>query len=253
MSPLDQFILDVKRKKTPLHASVYSLGQRVMRTEIPAPRAVFEPMRRAYEAQLAVSDFTRRVFFHQPMFRAACESCGPDLLLYGGFPYLYGDLRLRIGAGCKIHGRTSLVAGKVFDAPTLELGDHTSIGFGVVISVSKRVTLGRDVRLADGVFITDNPGHPLDAARRRNHEPVDPESVKPVFIEDDVWLGTRTIVLPGVRIGAGTVVGAGSVVSRDLPAGVLAVGSPARPVRSLLQPLERDAERVKAMAYSETQ
>lgn len=248
MSRLDQFILDVKRKKTPLHASIYRLGHRVMRTEIPAPHAVFIPMRRAYETQLAVSDFTRRVFFHQPMFRAACERCGPDLLLYGGFPYLYGDLRLRIGAGCKINGRTSLVAGKVFDAPTLELGDRTSIGYGVVISVSKRVTLGRDVRLADGVFITDNPGHPLDAAKRRNHEPVDPESVKPVVLGDDVWLGTRVIVLPGVRIGAGTVVGAGSVVSRDLPAGVLAVGSPARPVRSLMEPSDRDAARATVMA-----
>jgi len=247
MSQLDQFILDVKRKKTPLHASIYTFGQRVMRAEIPAPRAVFKPMRRAYETQLAVSDFTRRVFLHQPMFRAACESCGPDLLLYGGFPYLYGDLRLRIGAGCKINGRTSLVAGKVFDAPTLELGDYTSVGFGVVISVSKRVTLGRHVRLADGVFITDNPGHPLDAAKRRNHEPVEPESVKPVVLEDDVWLGTRAIVLPGVRIGAGTVVGAGSVVSRDLPALVLAVGSPARPVRSLTQPVDRDLARREVM------
>ncbi len=248
MSLLDQFILDVKRKKTPLHAAVYRVGQRVMRAEIPAPRAVYAPMRRVYETHLAVTDFTQRVFLHQPMFRAACEHCGPNLLLYGGFPYLYGDLRLRIGANCKISGRTSLVAGKVFDAPTLELGDRTSIGFGVVISVSQRVTLGRDVRLADGVFITDNPGHPLDASRRRNNEPVDAASVKPVVLEDDVWLGTRVIVLPGVRIGAGTVVGAGSVVSRDLPPGVLAVGSPARPVRTLTDAAERSRVRAEAMA-----
>lgn len=248
MRKIDQFILDVKRKKTPLHASIYRLGERVVRTEIPAPRVVYGPMRRAYDAHLAGLDFTRRVLFHQPMFRAACESCGPNLLLYGGSPYLYGDLRIRVGSNCKINGRTSFVAGKVFDAPTLEIGDHSYIGFGVVISVSRKVTLGRHVRLADGVFITDNPGHPLDASSRRNNEPVEASSVKPVVIEHDVWLGTRVIVLAGVHIGAGTVVGAGSVVSRDLPAGVLAVGNPARPIRNLVNTAERAQTRAESMA-----
>jgi acetyltransferase-like isoleucine patch superfamily enzyme len=55
----------------------------------------------------------------------------------------------------------------------------------------------------------------------------------PVVIEDNVWLGTRSIVLKGVRIGEGAVIGAGSVVTQDIPPHCLAVGNPARPVRSI--------------------
>ncbi|MGB3684261.1 MAG: DapH/DapD/GlmU-related protein [Ornithinimicrobium sp.] len=59
------------------------------------------------------------------------------------------------------------------------------------------------------------------------------EAAQPITIGDNVWLGGGVIVCPGVSIGADTVVGAGSVVSRDLPPGVLAVGSPARVIREL--------------------
>jgi maltose O-acetyltransferase len=57
--------------------------------------------------------------------------------------------------------------------------------------------------------------------------------LRPIVVGDNVWLGGGVIVCPGVTIGADTVVGAGSVVVRDLPAGVVAVGSPARVVRAL--------------------
>ena len=59
------------------------------------------------------------------------------------------------------------------------------------------------------------------------------EAAEPITVADNVWLGGGVIVCPGVTIGADTVVGAGSVVVRDLPAGVVAVGSPARVVRAL--------------------
>lgn len=247
MRSIERLILAVKRRETPSAAALHDLAKRAQRLEVPAPRALYGPLRRLRELDLAARDVVLRTFVHQPMFRAACEACGPRLLLYGGFPYLYGDLRLRIGADCKIHGRTAFAAGKVLDAPTLEIGDSTNIGFGVVVSVSERVTLGSHVRVADGVFITDNPGHPLDADARRRGEPVTAESIRPVVIEDDVWIGSGAIVLPGVRIGRGTVVGAGAVVTRDLPPGMLAAGNPARVVRSLA-PSEAHGHRTEAMS-----
>jgi maltose O-acetyltransferase len=73
------------------------------------------------------------------------------------------------------------------------------------------------------------PTHPLEAEPRRAKW----EAAEPITIGDNVWLGGGVIVCPGVTIGADTVVGAGAVVTDDLPAGVLAVGSPARLVRSL--------------------
>jgi maltose O-acetyltransferase len=71
--------------------------------------------------------------------------------------------------------------------------------------------------------------HPLEPGPRRAKW----EAAEPIVVGDNVWLGGGVIVCPGVTIGADTVVGAGSVVVRDLPAGVVAVGSPARVVRAL--------------------
>ena len=69
--------------------------------------------------------------------------------------------------------------------------------------------------------------HPLESNARREGL----ERARPIELGDNVWLGGGVIVLPGVRIGADTVVGAGSVVTRDLPSGVVAIGSPCRVVR----------------------
>jgi maltose O-acetyltransferase len=73
------------------------------------------------------------------------------------------------------------------------------------------------------------PTHPIDPEARRAQW----ESAEPITIEDNVWLGSGAIVCPGVTIGENTVVGAGAVVTRDLPAGVVAVGTPARVLRGI--------------------
>jgi maltose O-acetyltransferase len=70
--------------------------------------------------------------------------------------------------------------------------------------------------------------HPLDAERRRREE-----FGKPVDIGSDVWVGGGAIILPGVRIGSRSVIGAGSVVTRDVPDGVLAAGNPCKVVRAI--------------------
>lgn len=71
--------------------------------------------------------------------------------------------------------------------------------------------------------------HPLEPGPRRDKW----EAAEPITIGDNVWLGGGVIVCPGVTIGADTVLGAGSVVTKDLPAGVIAVGSPARVLREI--------------------
>jgi maltose O-acetyltransferase len=73
------------------------------------------------------------------------------------------------------------------------------------------------------------PTHPIDPGPRRAAW----EGAEPITLGDNVWLGGGVIVCPGVAIGADTVVGAGAVVTRDLPAGVVAVGTPARVLREI--------------------
>ncbi len=110
----------------------------------------------------------------------------------------------------------------------ITIGPGTFINFDCVLLDCNRITIGAEVQIAPGVHIY-TATHPLDAATRRGGL----ESAWPVTIGDGVWLGGRTVVCPGVTIGENTVVGAGSVVTRSLPAGVLAVGNPCRVVRSL--------------------
>ena len=90
------------------------------------------------------------------------------------------------------------------------------------------VTIGDDVQLGPNVQLL-TATHPLEPGPRRAQW----EAAEPIAIGDNVWLGGGVIVCPGVTIGADTVVGAGAVVVRDLPAGVVAVGSPARVLRAL--------------------
>ncbi|MBP2478623.1 maltose O-acetyltransferase [Crossiella equi] len=110
----------------------------------------------------------------------------------------------------------------------ITLGDRVRVNFDVVMLDCAPITIGNDVWIAPrcGLYTAN---HALDRKRRREMV----EFAEPITIGDDVWLGAGVTVLPGVTIGEGTVVGAGSTVVHDLPPGVLAVGSPARPVREV--------------------
>lgn len=110
----------------------------------------------------------------------------------------------------------------------IQVGENFFANYNCVILDCAPVTFG------DNVFLGPNcsfytAGHPLDAPTRNSGL----EFARPITVADDVWLGGNVAVLPGVTIGRGAVIGAGSVVSRDIPAGVVAVGNPCRPVRKL--------------------
>jgi maltose O-acetyltransferase len=108
------------------------------------------------------------------------------------------------------------------------IGARTFVNFNAVFLDCAPITVGADVRIGPNVQLL-TPLHELDTERRRAGW----ERAEPVTVGDNVGLGGGVIVCPGVTIGADTVVGAGSVVVRDLPSGVLAVGNPARVVRRL--------------------
>ena len=108
------------------------------------------------------------------------------------------------------------------------VGSRVFINFGMVCADVGRVTIGDDTQIGPNVQLL-TPTHPVAAGPRRDKW----EAAKPITIGENVWLGGGVIVLPGVTIGDNTVVGAGAVVVRDLPADVVAVGNPARIVKSV--------------------
>ena len=110
----------------------------------------------------------------------------------------------------------------------ISVGPYCFVNWGAVFLDSGPITLGEAVQLGPNVQLL-TAAHPLDAVERRAGW----QTPAPISIGDNAWLGGGVIVLPGVTIGADAVVGAGSVVTRDVPPGVLVVGNPARVVRSL--------------------
>ena len=111
----------------------------------------------------------------------------------------------------------------------ISLGERVFFNFNCVVLDVCAVRIGDFAQFGPGVQIP-TPLHPLNAGQRRREE-----YGAPVEIGADVWVGAGALILPGVRIGDRAVIGAGSVVTRDVPGDVLAVGNPCRVVR----PIER--------------
>lgn len=109
----------------------------------------------------------------------------------------------------------------------IELGERVFFNFDCVVLDVARVVIG-DYTLFGPAVQVYTATHPMDAQLRRSQE-----SAKSIEIGADVWIGGGAIICPGVRIGARAVIGAGSVVTRDIPEAVLAAGNPCRPIRGV--------------------
>jgi maltose O-acetyltransferase len=109
----------------------------------------------------------------------------------------------------------------------IELGERVFFNFNCVVLDVCRVRIGSFTLFGPAVQIY-TPMHPFNAEQRRREE-----FGKPVDIGSDVWVGGGAIILPGVKIGARAVIGAGSVVTRDVPENVFAAGNPCRVIREI--------------------
>jgi len=156
-----------------------------------------------------------------------------------------GRVYLKIGDNCIVEGKF------IFESNEGEIivGNHTYIGSNVFISHNK-IEIGDNVTIAWGGVVYDHDSHSLDYLKRRKD--IDDElndicngrsfildkdwsvvNSKPIKICDDAWIGMNVIILKGVTIGEGAIVGAGSVVTKDVPAWTVVAGNPARIVKEL--------------------
>lgn len=109
------------------------------------------------------------------------------------------------------------------------LGERVFFNFNCIILDVCRVTIGDYTLFGPAVQIY-TATHPMNAELRRKQE-----FAKPIEIGSDVWVGGGAIICPGVKVGSKTVIGAGSVVTRDVPDGVLAAGNPCRVIREITE------------------
>jgi len=180
----------------------------------------------------------------------SCVSTGDGTLLLPGFSV---DQRLGPSRGRVVIGDGSVLdCGIVLERATgkVRIGDNTFVGRSQIVC-AEQVEIGSDVLMAWGCTIVDHDSHsiyweqrmrdvadwregmrsgPAGAAARKDWTHV---AVAPVRIGDKAWIGLRVIILKGVTIGEGAVVGAGSVVTRDVPAWTVVAGNPARPIKRL--------------------
>lgn len=223
---LNEITLKIRRRETPFFDRLFRIAKTVRKFEVPAFRPLYQVL--AWERSLRLScwrGFTR-IFYHTPIFKLRCQKVGHGLYLTGGVPLVMGHLCLDIGNDVVIHGVSTLVGAKVFDAPTLRVGNNTHLGYQLIVSVGCDVTIGNNVLIGDRVSIISYDGHPTNPAER--HLPAPPQSSKPIVIEDNVWIGGNCTILKGVVIGEGSVIANGSVVTVKVPPNSLAIGNPAR-------------------------
>ncbi len=133
------------------------------------------------------------------------------------------------GVGCRIEAYPKNNHATLFFGENFQMNDY------VHITAMRNVTIGNNVLLASKIYISDCSHGSYTGDEDDSNPNSIPHSrplyAKSVIIEDNVWLGESVSVLPGVTIGTGTIVGANSVVSKSLPPNVIAVGSPAKPIK----------------------
>ena len=146
-----------------------------------------------------------------------------------GKKYIQISKGFTTGIGCRIEAYPK------GNYKTLFIGENFQMNDYVHITALESVKIGKNVLLASKIYISDC-AHGSYSGDNNDSNPKTPPNNRPLFsepvvIEDNVWLGEFVSVLPGVMIGQGTIVGANSVVSKSLPPFVIAVGTPAKPIK----------------------
>ena len=164
--------------------------------------------------------------------------------LFAGWPYVTKNSNsiIKIGKGCRFMSKSwgnliglnhRCILSTADKNAKLIIGDNCSFS-GVSIRCYKEIVFGHSVRCGANVLIMDGDGHPDDPRAGKS---------KPIHIGNNVWIGTDVRIMKGVTIGENTLIGAGSIVTKDIPANVVAVGAPCRVIRNLDEETIKKLER----------
>lgn len=218
----------------PLAHAARGLRRAVADLAVPAPRPVVVPMRMAFEAAREAYYFGARVLVSEPLLKAYAKEYGKGVHSGTFVHFIRGNGDLILGDNVTLDGQCIIIfAARFAERPTLTIGDGTGIGHECRFTVGKAIRIGKDCRIASRVVIFDSNGHPADPEARLAGAPPAEDEVRPVVIEDNVWIGMGAMIFPGVTVGEGSVVSAGAVVLADVPPYTVVAGNPARAVRSL--------------------
>ena len=154
---------------------------------------------------------------------------GPRARVWGR-PFVHNQGHMSFGARLRLVSVIATTELVTRPGARLQVGEGVFINYGCSIAVNELVRLGNRCSIGTHVIIMDNDFHQVDPRLREQTPPS-----APVILEEHVWLGARVTVLKGVTIGHDSVIGAGSVVTHDIPACCVAAGVPAKVIRRLAQ------------------
>jgi len=224
----------LKTSESPSARLLMGVVNQVRFFEIPSWKCIHKPLYWAHTSLINLASNLTRIFYWTPLFKSRLSHCGSRFYLYSGMPLVLGKLDIRLADNVRLSGVSTLCGRSSAQAiPQLIVGSNVDIGWQNTLAVGSLIKIGDNVRLAGKVFLAGFPGHPLDAQKRALGLPEEDHQVGDIVLEDDVWLATGVTVMAGVRIGKGTVVAAGSVVTQNLPSGVIAAGVPAKVIRNI--------------------
>ena len=176
--------------------------------------------------------------FNRLWFRLKGVTYGRNINIMGKVSVI-GEGSITIGddfymtSGDHVNPISSNQQGAFFtDNPKAKINIGNNVGISSTrMWISKGLTIGNNVKIGACVLLIDTDSHPIDYKVRR----VSNEGVKsaPIVIEDDVWIGAHSIVLKGVTIGARSIIGAGSVVTKSISSDCIAAGNPCKVIRKL--------------------
>lgn len=170
--------------------------------------------------------------------RSLVDDCGHGTRLVGLVERRASGGYIGIGERCLVHGQLVLERSE----SRIDIGNNSFVGGGTVLDCALSISVDDDVLISYACIVSDCDNHSSSLSLRKNDLAAwmnntrhnwDHSPMAPIRICRGAWIGARSIILKGVTIGEGAIVGAGSVVTRDVPAFTIVAGNPARILREL--------------------
>jgi acetyltransferase-like isoleucine patch superfamily enzyme len=197
-----------------------------------ATRWAFEIAFDAHWSAREAMEWAHRALVATPLFLAKCAKFG-ERISCDRVPYITSCPSIELGSDIRISGQIN-IKGNSKRSPVLRIGHGVFIGHNCSLAVAELVEIGDFSAIGGGTYIADTEGH-------SNYNPMQPiwfvaasdDDIEPVVIEDNVQIGRNCMIMKGVRVGARSVIGAGSVLRSSVPPDSVVMGNPARVVKRM--------------------
>lgn len=234
MNILNKIRFYIKANNTPLSHFLYVCVKKMSYLSLPAPRLLFTPLLYIH-ITLSRSLRSLLVFFYwKPLFLQYLESKPSCFILHNTMPFVLHNPIISIGEYCNWDGNQAVIIARTSPTmrPKLTIGNHVFIGFDVEFNISNEIVIGDRCMIAHGCCFRGFSGHSI-SPQHRFHENDKKDLNRSIILGENVWLCEAVKIMPGVSIGDNSVIATGSIVTKDIPANVLAGGIPAKILKHL--------------------